>query len=110
MASSLGVEKITDMEMFEKVRSENAVVVHFMATWCESCSAFAAKFEELAKKNGSLTFCTVDVDSCEDIADKFEVEVMPTFILLKGEDEPVKVVGADAADLSRKIAEFERNG
>ncbi|KAK7058440.1 mitochondrial thioredoxin [Paramarasmius palmivorus] len=59
-------------------------VIDFHATWCGPCHAIAPTFESLAKQYTSVNFLKCDVDAARDVAGKYSVSAMPTFIFLKG--------------------------
>ncbi len=80
------------------------VVIDFFATWCGPCKRIAPAFEELEKRFVNVTFLKVDVDESEDIASKFNVESLPTFVFLKNGVEAHRIEGAD---LRGVIAQLE---
>ncbi len=86
------VKIITDLN---EIPQEGAVVIDFFATWCGPCKRIAPAFEELAKKFSTVTFLKVDVDESEDIASKYNVESLPTFVFLKNGVEVHRIEGAD---------------
>ena len=44
--------------------------------------------------------------SLQEIAEKFEVTAMPTFVFLKGGNEVHRIVGADKVELGVKVLEL----
>ena len=63
---------------------EKPVIVDFYATWCGPCSFIAPTFEQLAEKFGeNLVFLKVDVDKCAKTSDKYGVNSLPTFQIVK---------------------------
>jgi thioredoxin 1 len=88
-----------------EVLSKNTYVfVDFWATWCPPCRAVAPVFEQLSAKNsvdGKFAFAKVDVDQARDIATKYNITAMPTFILFK-DGVPQKGATIQGADM-RKI-------
>ncbi|KAK3898592.1 thioredoxin-like protein [Staphylotrichum tortipilum] len=77
------------------------VILDFTAVWCPPCKAIAPLFSKLAGQHarpGALAFAKVDVDDATDIAEKFGVTAMPTFLVLvdgevSGIDAPATVTG-----------------
>ncbi|KAI0133240.1 thioredoxin-like protein [Hypoxylon sp. NC0597] len=80
--------------------STTHVVVDFYADWCPPCRAIAPIFSELAEKhssNGHLAFAKVNVDHVNDIAGRYGVSAMPTFVFFRdGAPKGVAVEGLTA--------------
>lgn len=86
----------------EVLKSELPVVVDFWATWCPPCRKMNPIVESLAGKfQGAIRFAKVDVDKNQELAGRFGIESIPTFVVIyKGE-----VVAANAG--ARSAAAFE---
>lgn len=76
-----------------------AVVIDFFATWCGPCKRIAPIFDQLDKKNPSVTFLKVDVDESAELVEYFGVNAMPTFIFIKDAKIVKRVEGADLVEL-----------
>ncbi|KAF5762370.1 putative monodehydroascorbate reductase (NADH) [Helianthus annuus] len=85
------------------------IVVDFAASWCGPCKVIAPFVAELAKSMPHVTFLKVDVDELKEIASDWEVEAMPTFLLLKNEKTVAKVVGAKKDELQQTIIKHSGN-
>ena len=60
------------------------VLYDFFATWCGPCRMQTPILEELGKKMGdSVEIKKVDVDHHMDLAEKFQIRVVPTLIIEK---------------------------
>jgi len=88
-----------------EIPQQGAVVMDFFATWCGPCKRIAPAFEELSKKFSNVTFLKVDVDDSEDIASKYGIQSLPTFVFLKNGVEVHRIEGAD---LRAVIAQLEK--
>ena len=81
---------------FEKevYESEIPVLVDFYADWCGPCKAMTPVIEALAEQYaGRLKVGKINVDENQDIAMKFGVMSIPTFIFFKGGRNVSKTVG-----------------
>lgn len=88
----------------EQIIAANAkIVIDFTAAWCGPCKAIAPEFERLAKANPHTLFLKVDVDAASEIAAKFKISAMPTFIGVKGGGEIARIQGADRAALAELV-------
>ncbi|KAF1925778.1 thioredoxin-like protein [Didymella exigua CBS 183.55] len=78
------------------LKSSKYVVVDFYADWCPPCRTIAPIFSKLADDHavsGQLGFAKVNVDHVKDVAKKYGITAMPTFLLFEnGEPTQVKVV------------------
>ncbi len=83
-------------ENFEKevLNSEKPVLVDFYADWCGPCNAMAPIVEELATElNEKAKVGKINVDENSDIAVKYNVMSIPTFIIFKNGKEEKRFVG-----------------
>lgn len=95
------VYKIANAAEFDALLSSaKHVVVDFYADWCPPCRAIAPHFSELADKHssdGQLAFAKVNVDHVDNIASRFGVSAMPTFLFFEnGAPKGVAVQGMTA--------------
>jgi thioredoxin 1 len=84
--TSGNVHKITSAAEFDGLLSSHAhTVVDFYADWCPPCRAIAPIFSKLADEHaskGHIAFAKVNVDHVKDIAGRYNVSAMPTFLFL----------------------------
>ncbi|XP_066996684.1 thioredoxin-2 [Anabrus simplex] len=101
---------VKDMDDFNSKLNEagsQLVVVDFFATWCGPCKMIAPKIEELAAEYPDVVFLKVDVDECEDIATKYDISSMPTFVFIKSKQKIDSFSGANAAKLQETIVKLK---
>lgn len=77
--------KITS-ENFENevLNSELPVLVDFFATWCGPCKMMSPIVEQIEKEmEGKVKVYKVDIDEEQDLAIKYGIMSIPTFIVFK---------------------------
>ncbi len=81
-------------------------MVQFTANWCSSCQEFQQstlkQLEELYP-NKSVTFMKVDVDQAPDLADKYSVDKLPTFIFFKNRNMINFIVGNETLNKFKRV-------
>ncbi|KAK2749991.1 hypothetical protein FQN55_002709 [Onygenales sp. PD_40] len=109
--TSGNIHKISESSQLNALLSTTRyVVVDFYADWCPPCRAIAPVFSKLADEYASksgprqLAFAKVNVDSVKDVAHRYNVTAMPTFVVFKdGKPSPV-VVRGDKQGASARVA------
>uniref|UniRef100_A0A5B6YRS0 Thioredoxin domain-containing protein n=1 Tax=Davidia involucrata TaxID=16924 RepID=A0A5B6YRS0_DAVIN len=86
------------------------IVAHFTAAWCMPSVVMNPFFEELASTYQDVLFLTVDVDDVKEVATKFEVKAMPTFLLMKEDGQVDKLVGANPDEIRKRIEGLVQSG
>ena len=80
---------------FDQKKSENELLlVDFWAEWCGPCKSMHPIFSRMAKKYKSVRFARVNVDNAQDIARRYGVQSIPTFIMFKNGEVVNTMVGA----------------
>jgi len=70
-------------EMIENA-GDKPVFVDFYATWCGKCEMLMPDLEELAKEHADKgIFIKVDVEENEEVAEEYNIETLPTLMLIK---------------------------
>jgi len=86
-----------DAEQFADVvaNSKVPVFVDFWATWCGPCRMVAPEVKKLAARvAGKAVVLKLDTDRVPDVAGRFGVQSIPTFIVFKGGNPVVRESGA----------------
>lgn len=91
----------------DSVHSEGVQVIDFYATWCGPCKRLAPILENLEKKyDGKIAFRRVDIDQNPDMAAEYNVQAVPTLVIIDGEVKDVIVGLLSEEDLDARLAKF----
>lgn len=93
----------------ELIGNGTPAILDFWATWCPHCKRIAPSYDKVAADyEGKLIVGKVDTDEDPAIAQKYDIECLPTFVLIDGEGNVVDKVVAPANKAA--IDEFIHNG
>lgn len=101
---------IITRENFESeiMQAKKPVIIDASATWCGPCQYMKPIFEELAQElKDSFIFAELNVDDAREVAIKFGVSSVPTFIFLQNGQLKGKEMGSmSKEDLTAKIYKY----
>ncbi|OPZ78616.1 MAG: Thioredoxin [Alphaproteobacteria bacterium ADurb.Bin438] len=79
----------------EVLKSETPVIVDFFAEWCGPCRQMLPILEEVSKMpECKVKIVKVNIDDAPEIAGKYGVQSIPTFVLVKNGEAVETKVGA----------------
>uniref|UniRef100_H2ZDC0 Thioredoxin domain-containing protein n=1 Tax=Ciona savignyi TaxID=51511 RepID=H2ZDC0_CIOSA len=78
-------------------------VIHFWASWAEQCKQMNEVMAELATQNTNVVFLSVEAEEIPEISHKYEIEAVPTFILIKNHQQIGRLNGAHAPELTKLV-------
>lgn len=81
---------------FEKevLQSDKKVLVDFYADWCGPCKMMSPVVDEIAEEMGDgVKVCKINIDEEQNLAVKYDVMSIPTFIVIKDGKEVGRTVG-----------------
>jgi thioredoxin 1 len=78
----------------EVLESEQPVLVDFWAAWCPPCRVMHPVLAALAADRDDLRVVEVDAEANVATAARYGVLAMPTFLLFRGGEEVLRLVGS----------------
>ena len=100
---------ITSQNFEEEVlNSKNPIIIDVYATWCGPCQNIIPIFNELEKElNTKYKFAKINIDEERDLAIKYNISSIPTFLFIKNGTVVGTEVGyMNKEDLLSKIEEL----
>ena len=78
----------------EVVKSEKTVLIDFWASWCGPCRMMSPVVDEIAEEmKDNIKVCKINIDEEQNLAVKYNVMSIPTFVVLKNGKEVGRTVG-----------------
>jgi thioredoxin 1 len=103
------VENLSQIDKL--VKEENKLmVIDFSAEWCSPCKMIAPIFSDMSatEKYANIIFVKVDVDKAPDVAQKYKVMSMPTFVFVRKGAVVHRFSGANVELLRSTIDKFQQ--
>ncbi|KEG08764.1 putative ATP binding protein-like protein [Trypanosoma grayi] len=90
------LQELTDpKEFFEAVEQSERVVVHFMRRSTSRCSILERHLRTIAMQHFETRFCYVDVERIPSLAERFNVIMLPTLMLIENKKTFYSIIGFD---------------
>lgn len=87
-------------------QAEPYVVADLWATWCAPCRTVSPALEQVARDlAGQIKLVTVDIDRSPQLAERFQVQAVPTLLVLDKGEVIARQAGAAPPDVLRSWVE-----
>ena len=103
-------ELTTEPDFASALDETGVAVIDFFTTWCGPCKTMSPVLEALSKEyekdenKSFVKFFKVDCDKLNVIADKYDIEVVPTFIFfVKGKKFDTATGGKSKEDFKKLV-------
>ena len=87
------MKTVTALE-FDATTKKGVVLVDFSAEWCGPCKMMSPIVDEIAEEESEIKVCNINIDQAMEIAQKYRVMSIPTFIAFKNGEEAGRQIGA----------------
>ncbi|WWC88005.1 Grx4 family monothiol glutaredoxin [Kwoniella dendrophila CBS 6074] len=106
--SSENLVTVTSPEHFKELLSKDlnrVSCLNFWAPWAEPCQAFNKSIEEQSKKFPQVLFLNIEAEELSDISESFDIEAVPSFLLLRGHTLLARHSGSDVSLLESLLTQ-----
>ncbi len=88
-------------ENFDEETNNTAmpILIDFWADWCGPCKMMGPVIEKIAEENlDAIKVCKVNVDNSPELAQKFNIMSIPTFIVMKEGNVKATSIGVQSKE------------
>ncbi|SPO28920.1 probable glutaredoxin [Ustilago trichophora] len=99
--------EVTSPEHFTEVMQQDLTrvsLLNFYAPWAEPCKQMNEVVKEIAIKYPQVLCLAIEAESLPDVSESFDIEAVPSFVLLRGHTLLSRISGANASALSAAVA------
>jgi thioredoxin 1 len=103
--SVITITNVSQWNEIIKIAANSILIIKCSTSWCMPCKVIQPKYQKLAEqyKNEDIIFMTVDIEEVPDIAEKFNISSMPTFLIIQNDAIKRTVIGADILSIKTGI-------
>ncbi|NEX62832.1 thioredoxin family protein [Noviherbaspirillum galbum] len=84
--SSLTLTPASRNQLADWLAGDDWVVACLCAAWCDTCRAYRAGFDALARQHPDKRFVWIDIEDEADVVGDIDVENFPTLLIQRGDD------------------------
>lgn len=89
--------EVTSKNIDEEInKSDKPVFVLFWASWCTACKRSEVTVSEIEEERDDVKILEANVDKNQDLRDRFDLQGVPTFMVMNDGEEKERRVGAQA--------------
>lgn len=92
------IKLTTDNFEQEVLHADQKVLVDFYADWCGPCKMMSPVIEEIASEVSDVKVCKLNIDENIEIAQRYGVMSIPTFLIFEKGELAAKTMGAQPKD------------
>ncbi len=96
---------VIEINSIDQFKPSNTIL-YFYTTWHEPCVHLSTVYQELSIKYPKLQLYRINAEELQDISVDFEIESVPTFIVLKNGVEVERYQGQDAPRITALIQKY----
>jgi len=101
----------TEREFVLKLMIENFInVFYFTADWCQPCKNIKPIIKEINREKVGLKFHMIDADIEQELAKKFKIQSLPTFIIINQGKEIQRLTGLQTKEKLQEFLTFAEMG
>ena len=88
----------------EVLKSDKTILIDFWASWCGPCKMMSPVVDEIAEEmNGTVKVCKTNIDEEQNLAVKYNVMSIPTFVVIKAGKEIGRTIGVQDNEDIKKL-------
>ncbi|EST08995.1 Glutaredoxin [Kalmanozyma brasiliensis GHG001] len=99
--------EVTSPEHFTEIMQQDlgrVSLLNFYAPWAEPCKQMNEVVKEIAVKYPQVLCLVIEAETLPDVSESFDIEAVPSFVLLRGHTLLSRISGANASALSAAVA------
>lgn len=88
----------------EVLKSDKTILIDFWASWCGPCKMMSPVVDEIAEEmKGTVKVCKINIDEEQNLAVKYNVMSIPTFVVIKAGKEIGRTIGVQDKEEIKKL-------
>jgi thioredoxin 1 len=94
--NNITVNNITKKNLPEILSNNDIICIKFYADWCNPCKKFSPIFEKISSyyKNNEIYFGSINITEEEELAKKYNIDIIPSILIIKNKKVIHKIVGS----------------